>query len=314
MAGLPQEGDRPAEHDWSRSGRRGAVRRLDRRRPKRVDDERARAALHAPAEGQHWSAVNVEKVAALTAEGRMRPAGIAAFEAPHDGEHRDLLLRAAETVLTDDETARFRADAAGLGGLAGTLAVVSADRHPLGHERQARRDTRAAAGRAHRRFTGGHGGRADARGARPIVITDPAVATHEALAAATERLAALDLGDAFEPRAAEAIVATGLHRLVVPAAAGGLGARMAEAAEVLMALGVRRWLDGAGVRDAGPRRRGAGRRDRRARTRCATGCSLRSSTAGRSSTTPPPRRAAARRPVARSPAPSPLPRRMAPGG
>ncbi len=69
------------------------------------------------------------------------------------------------------------------------------------------------------------------------MITDPAVATHEALAAATERLAALDLGDAFEPRAAEAIVATGLHRLVVPAAAGGLGARMTEAAEVLMALG-----------------------------------------------------------------------------
>ncbi len=41
----------------------------------------------------------------------------------------------------------------------------------------------------------------------------------------------------FEPRAAKAIVEAGLHRLVVPEPAGGLGARMTEAAEVLMALG-----------------------------------------------------------------------------
>jgi alkylation response protein AidB-like acyl-CoA dehydrogenase len=62
------------------------------------------------------------------------------------------------------------------------------------------------------------------------------------LADALERLRALELGDAFEPRAAEAIVASGFHRLVVPAAAGGLGARMADSAEVLMALGA---IDGA---------------------------------------------------------------------
>ncbi len=54
---------------------------------------------------------------------------------------------------------------------------------------------------------------------------------------AVERLRALDLGDDFDPRAAESIVAAGLHRLVVPAAAGGLGARMCDAAEVLLALG-----------------------------------------------------------------------------
>ena len=62
------------------------------------------------------------------------------------------------------------------------------------------------------------------------------------LADATDRLRALDLGDAFEPRAAEAIVAAGLHRLVVPAAAGGLGARMSGAAGVLAALGA---IDGS---------------------------------------------------------------------
>jgi alkylation response protein AidB-like acyl-CoA dehydrogenase len=67
-------------------------------------------------------------------------------------------------------------------------------------------------------------------------------ATGEALADALGRLGALELGDGFEPRAAAAIVASGLHRLVVPIAAGGLGSRMAESAEVLMALGA---MDGS---------------------------------------------------------------------
>jgi len=67
-------------------------------------------------------------------------------------------------------------------------------------------------------------------------------ATDDALAGALRGLRALDLGDAFEPRAAEAIVGSGLHRLVAPASAGGLGVRMAEAADVLLALGA---VDGA---------------------------------------------------------------------
>ncbi len=67
-------------------------------------------------------------------------------------------------------------------------------------------------------------------------------AVERAIADALARLGALELGDAFEPRAAEAIVASGLHRLVVPESAGGLGARMADAAGVLMRLGA---LDGA---------------------------------------------------------------------
>jgi alkylation response protein AidB-like acyl-CoA dehydrogenase len=58
-----------------------------------------------------------------------------------------------------------------------------------------------------------------------------------ALSAAIGELGALDLGDAFDPRAAAAIVEAGLHRLCVPVEAGGLGASMAEAAEVLLALG-----------------------------------------------------------------------------
>ena len=41
-------------------------------------------------------------------------------------------------------------------------------------------------------------------------------AIERALADSLERLSALELGDAFDPRAAGAIVASGLHRLVVP--------------------------------------------------------------------------------------------------
>lgn len=58
-----------------------------------------------------------------------------------------------------------------------------------------------------------------------------------ALEDAIERLRALELGDAFDPRAAAAIVDAGLHRLCVPASAGGLEASLCEAAEVLLALG-----------------------------------------------------------------------------
>lgn len=59
---------------------------------------------------------------------------------------------------------------------------------------------------------------------------------------ASARLRALDLGDAFEPRAAAAIVGAGLHRLCVPVSAGGLGASLVDAVEVLAAMGA---IDGA---------------------------------------------------------------------
>jgi alkylation response protein AidB-like acyl-CoA dehydrogenase len=62
-------------------------------------------------------------------------------------------------------------------------------------------------------------------------------AVDDALPDALVRLGELDLGDAFEPGAAEAIILSGFHRLVVPTTAGGLGARLAESAAVLMALG-----------------------------------------------------------------------------
>ena len=54
---------------------------------------------------------------------------------------------------------------------------------------------------------------------------------------AVERLSRLTLGDEFDPAAAAAIVASGLHLAPVPESAGGLGIRPAEAVEILAALG-----------------------------------------------------------------------------
>ena len=45
----------------------------------RVDDERYTIRFTPRKLSSHWSAVNIERVAALTAEGRMQPAGLAAF-------------------------------------------------------------------------------------------------------------------------------------------------------------------------------------------------------------------------------------------
>ncbi len=54
-----------------------------------------------------------------------------------------------------------------------------------------------------------------------------------ALDAALDGLTALELGDAFDPRAASVIVESGLHGLCVPADVGGLDATLVDAAEVL---------------------------------------------------------------------------------
>jgi len=62
--------------------------------------------------GSNWSAINVAKVAALTAEGRMRPAGIAAFEARTPEKTAIYSYERAAAAFSDEETAQFRADAA----------------------------------------------------------------------------------------------------------------------------------------------------------------------------------------------------------
>ena len=58
----------------------------------RLDDTSHAQRFTPRRKGSIWSAINVAKVAALTAEGRMRPAGLAAFGARTHGEDRDLLV------------------------------------------------------------------------------------------------------------------------------------------------------------------------------------------------------------------------------
>ncbi|HMV66807.1 MAG TPA: YdeI/OmpD-associated family protein, partial [Myxococcota bacterium] len=61
----------------------------------------------------HWSRVNVDRVAALLAEGRMRPTGIAAFEARReDRTARASYERDEEARLEPHEQAALEADAA----------------------------------------------------------------------------------------------------------------------------------------------------------------------------------------------------------
>ncbi len=78
-----------------------------------VDAERFTQRLTPRRKGSNWSAVNIAKVTELTAQGRMRPAGHAAFEARTEArsgvysyEQRHL------ATLEPEEEAMFRANAA----------------------------------------------------------------------------------------------------------------------------------------------------------------------------------------------------------
>jgi len=62
--------------------------------------------------GSNWSAINVAKVGVLTAQGRMRPAGIRAFEARTDARTAVYSYERPIEELTDDEEGRLRADGA----------------------------------------------------------------------------------------------------------------------------------------------------------------------------------------------------------
>ena len=60
--------------------------------------------------GSNWSAINVAKVAALTDQGRMRPAGLAAFEGRTDAKTGVYSYERPLQALTPEEEAGFRAD------------------------------------------------------------------------------------------------------------------------------------------------------------------------------------------------------------
>ena len=81
-----------------------------------LDAERSAQRFTPRRRASNWSAVNIAKVAELTAQGRMRPAGLAAFEARTDARSAvySYEQRHAATFAPDDE-ARFRANTAAWG-------------------------------------------------------------------------------------------------------------------------------------------------------------------------------------------------------
>jgi uncharacterized protein YdeI (YjbR/CyaY-like superfamily) len=80
---------------------------------RRIDDESFSIRFTPRRKRSTWSLVNVRKVAELTAAGRMRPAGLAAFEARRaDDTGVYSFERAADAVLDEAAEARFRAEPA----------------------------------------------------------------------------------------------------------------------------------------------------------------------------------------------------------
>lgn len=77
-----------------------------------LDDETHAQRFTPRRKGSTWSAINVAKVAVLTAEGRMRSAGLAAFAARDPAKTAIYSYERDAAAFTDDETARFQADAA----------------------------------------------------------------------------------------------------------------------------------------------------------------------------------------------------------
>jgi uncharacterized protein YdeI (YjbR/CyaY-like superfamily) len=77
-----------------------------------LDDERSAQRFTPRRKGSAWSAINVRKVADLTEQGRMRPAGLAAFEARSPEKTAIYSYERETAALTDDETAAIRAEEA----------------------------------------------------------------------------------------------------------------------------------------------------------------------------------------------------------
>ena len=118
-----------------------------------LDAERSAQRFTPRRKGSNWSAVNIAKVAELTEQGRMRPAGLAAFEARTEArsgvysyEQRHL------AKLEPEEEATFRANEAAWAWWEAGPPVVSEGGGLLGRQRQAAGDAGPPARHADRGF------------------------------------------------------------------------------------------------------------------------------------------------------------------
>jgi uncharacterized protein YdeI (YjbR/CyaY-like superfamily) len=76
---------------------------------KRLDDTRSAQRFTPRRKGSTWSAINVAKVGKLTSEGRMRPAGIAAFERRTEANTAVYSYERPNAGFSDGELERFKA-------------------------------------------------------------------------------------------------------------------------------------------------------------------------------------------------------------
>jgi uncharacterized protein YdeI (YjbR/CyaY-like superfamily) len=92
-------------------------------------DETSHAQRFTPRrKGSTWSAINVAKVATLTEQGRMRPAGIAAFEARDPAKTAIYSYELEAAAFSAEELAQFQANA---------QAWERWEREPPGYRKQA---------------------------------------------------------------------------------------------------------------------------------------------------------------------------------
>ncbi|GAA2502908.1 YdeI/OmpD-associated family protein [Terrabacter carboxydivorans] len=76
----------------------------------RIDDDAVRQRWTPRKPGSNWSTINIEAVAELTAAGRMRPAGLAAFERRRADRSGVYAYENRELTWSDDYESMLRAD------------------------------------------------------------------------------------------------------------------------------------------------------------------------------------------------------------
>ena len=102
--------------------------------------------------GSIWSAVNIRRIGELNAEGRVAPAGLAAYEGRDPEKQKKYSFENRDVVLAPDYEKRFRADKSRLGVVRSHAALLSPPGGLVGDERQAGGDARAAPGDADRQL------------------------------------------------------------------------------------------------------------------------------------------------------------------
>jgi hypothetical protein len=125
-----------------------------------VDAERYTIRFTPRKRGSTWSAVNVKKVQALIAAGRMAPAGLAAWQARDEAKTAIYAYERATAALSPDEV-----PPCGMAVVRGAAGGIPPARRALGDQREAARDTRPSARHAHRGRGAGATYRAVATGA-----------------------------------------------------------------------------------------------------------------------------------------------------